>query len=169
MYIDYKLIPNGENYTKLYIFSCDNCNQILNDSDPRYTEASNDYDLCLECAFRKNKISSDFYIDYSGFDSSMFNAGINPKGQIELWSKRTSTPPWDRSNRQQRNSSKYVKWRNHVFERDNYTCQHCNQRGGELNAHHIKEFSKYPDKRFDLDNGLTLCVACHKEVHRKKR
>ncbi len=55
-------------------------------------------------------------------------------------------------------------WRQKVFERDNFTCQECNQRGGKLQAHHIKPYAKYPEFRRVLSNGLTLCVDCHKET-----
>ena len=55
-----------------------------------------------------------------------------------------------------------------VFERDNFKCQVCGKVGGELNAHHIKEFSEYPELRFEVDNGITLCVNCHKKIHGKK-
>jgi len=63
-----------------------------------------------------------------------------------------------------RNSIAGKEWSREVFKRDDYTCRDCGARGGYLNAHHIKPFSKYPDKRFDVDNGLTLCVECHKKV-----
>lgn len=56
-----------------------------------------------------------------------------------------------------------------VYERDNFKCQNCGQVGGELNAHHIKSFKKYPKLRLDLDNGITLCIGCHKEVHKVRR
>lgn len=65
-----------------------------------------------------------------------------------------------------RRSGQYNEWRKAVFERDEYTCQSCGQRGGILNAHHIKQFAKYPDERLNLDNGITLCKDCHRAVHR---
>jgi hypothetical protein len=62
-----------------------------------------------------------------------------------------------------RNSEKYKKWRNAVYERDNYTCQICgSKKSNTFNAHHIKPFSLYPQLRFDINNGITLCKECHK-------
>ena len=63
-----------------------------------------------------------------------------------------------------RHSKEYLGWKQLVFSRDNYKCQICGSTN-KLNAHHIKSFMKYPNERFDVNNGVTLCEKCHKEVH----
>ena len=67
-------------------------------------------------------------------------------------------------------SSAYKNWRAAVFERDNYTCQMCNTRGGYLQAHHIEPVrdNKNTLLIFDVNNGITLCKKCHyKTVNRE--
>jgi len=58
----------------------------------------------------------------------------------------------------------YKQWRLNVFKRDNYICQICGNRGGKLNADHIKSYIIYPLLRLDLDNGRTLCISCHRKT-----
>lgn len=55
-------------------------------------------------------------------------------------------------------------WRKAVFERDEYTCQICGERGGELNADHIKPWSLFPELRWEVHNGRTLCLSCHRKT-----
>ena len=58
-------------------------------------------------------------------------------------------------------SNRYRRWRSQIFVKDDFTCQECGQIGGELCAHHIKEYKNFPKLRYRLDNGITLCKKCH--------
>ena len=66
-------------------------------------------------------------------------------------------------NQQIRHSLEYKLWRESVFKRDKWMCVICRMKG-DINADHIKSFSKYPKLRFDINNGRTLCVPCHKKT-----
>ncbi len=75
-----------------------------------------------------------------------------------------------------RSCIKYRQWRSDVFERDNYTCQFCGDRGGRIEADHIKAFSLILienkvntldgglecEELWNINNGRTLCKDCHK-------
>jgi len=90
----------------------------------------------------------------------------NPKTKKYHWNYQGGITP---ENKVIRNSVEMKYWRLKVFERDNHTCQKCNQRGGVLNSHHIKHFAEYPELRTDLSNGITLCIECHKTEHKKSK
>lgn len=66
--------------------------------------------------------------------------------------------------KRQRRTMEYRLWREAVFKRDNFTCQDCGKRGGDLNADHIKSFAQFPELRTSIENGRTLCVLCHRKT-----
>lgn len=67
-----------------------------------------------------------------------------------------------------RNCADYRIWRDKVFKRDNYTCQICgDNKGSNLNSHHINPWSKNKELRYDVTNGITLCSVCHYKKHDK--
>lgn len=64
-----------------------------------------------------------------------------------------------------RKSVEYKLWREAVFKRDNYTCiWGGKEHGNKLNADHIKSFAHFPELRFAIDNGRTLCENCHRST-----
>lgn len=72
-----------------------------------------------------------------------------------------------------RMSKRMDDWRLFIFQRDNFQCQMCGDRARKghkvvLNAHHIKRFAIYPNLRFKHNNGITLCVGCHKSIRGKE-
>lgn len=69
-----------------------------------------------------------------------------------------------------RGSLEYRLWHKAVFERDKFTCVWCGAKGSWnkktksriiIHADHIKPFSLFPELRFAIDNGRTLCKSCH--------
>ena len=64
----------------------------------------------------------------------------------------------------ERRSYAAKQWRNAVRERDNYTCQKCGATE-RIHAHHIKAWKDYPRLRYDVNNGISLCVKCHQKEH----
>ena len=62
----------------------------------------------------------------------------------------------------------YKVWRQSVFERDSFTCQDCGQVRGYIEAHHKKSWAHFPNLRFEVSNGITLCKKCHQKITSKR-
>ena len=107
-----------------------------------------------------------------------FKKGSTPiagfkKGQMP-WNKGR---PWTAEERERigikkriginRKSWKDNEWKKKCLERDNFTCKECFTTS-YLVVHHIKGFHEYPELRFDIGNGITLCRSCHGKLHGKE-
>ena len=125
----------------------------------------------LLCEVNKNKSGKHFCSRDCAFKVMVPSTAFK-KGQIG-WSRSLKRPEMSGNKHPMwkggitpinfaiRNSLAYEDWRKSVFERDNYTCIKCGLIGGKLNADHIKPFALFPELRFELSNGQTLCEDCH--------
>lgn len=59
----------------------------------------------------------------------------------------------------------HATWAQTVISRDSARCVKCDAQGVELHAHHVKPWKQFPELRFDLDNGITVCAYCHWAIH----
>lgn len=100
-------------------------------------------------------------IDYPMEKHNWWKGGISPLRR-QIW-----------------HSDNFQEWRNAIFERDNYSCALCGRRGCSLNVDHypvtfseileVADIKALPDavfceKLWDLNNGRTLCVECHRKT-----
>lgn len=59
-------------------------------------------------------------------------------------------------------STDYRKWRTAVFTRDGYKCKISDADCcAYIEAHHILSWKEYPNLRFNINNGITLCRVHH--------
>jgi DNA repair exonuclease SbcCD ATPase subunit len=84
-----------------------------------------------------------------------------------------------------RNKTEYLKWRISVLERDNFRCRVCSasikdNKNLWLEVHHAKSFNDICNENnittieqalsckeiWRLDNGISLCFSCHKDIER---
>tara|TARA_R110000803_G_C11840493_1_gene304519 strand:+ start:26 stop:679 length:654 start_codon:yes stop_codon:yes gene_type:complete len=61
----------------------------------------------------------------------------------------------------------FTKWAKAVKTRDSYTCVRCNTvaTGNYISAHHVMPKAFFPETALNIDNGVTLCNSCHKQIH----
>lgn len=148
----------------MWVATCPICQAVVHESFPHGVD-SNGTIVCRRCAFKVGLISEKEYLSTCGVAVAGRAAVHN--GEIYLSTKQGKFH-WEKPEKEIRHSGEYAQWRSRVFERDNYTCQRCGKRGGRINAHHIKPFAGNSALRLAINNGITLCENCHREIHRSK-
>lgn len=111
-------------------------------------EAKNKISLSRKVLLKTTNLRERISNSMKGIKAPNWKGGISPKYKII------------------RGSIEFRLWREAVFERDNYTCKKCKKRGIKLHPHHIQNFAQYPELRFAIDNGITLCEECHWKFHK---
>ena len=85
--------------------------------------------------------------------------------------KGKNNPAWINGSSYNKRSYRGHGWedlRKEVYARDNWHCRICFKHceGREIQCHHIENYNI--NKNNDLNNLITLCVACHGKVHNSK-
>ncbi|MBE3094410.1 MAG: HNH endonuclease [Actinobacteria bacterium] len=88
-----------------------------------------------------------------------------------FWKNNSTLNNYGKKGIRLKESHKEKIWRKTIYKKDNWTCQYCHNRSKKghpiiLNAHHIKSWKDFPEDRYKIENGITLCYDCHRYVHR---
>lgn len=140
----YSKLYTGENSKKYnrHEVSCDYCNKPFIKKDCQIKRSDHHY-CSSECRYKGHSEI------YKGENHPNWNFNLTKKERIL-----------------ERSYPEYTKWRNDVFERDEYITQCCNDStGGNLVAHHILNYSEHKELRTEISNGITLCKTHHKLFH----
>lgn len=136
--------------------SCEDCGKKL---------TQRKYKQCIACYNINKKTRTIEKLKTSHIGQKAWNKGKKSKISKENhpnW-KGGVTP----TNHLIRNSIESKQWVKTILSRDNYECQMCGE-GGYLEAHHIKRFCDFPELRFEINNGISLCKKCHKYIQAKE-
>lgn len=69
-----------------------------------------------------------------------------------------------------RNSPASRDWSRAVKVRDSWVCQIKDEQcSGRLETHHILSWKEYPQLRYDINNGITLCHAHHPRTRAEEK
>ena len=58
----------------------------------------------------------------------------------------------------------HKEWAKKVKQKDNYRCQVCFS-SEDLESHHLYGYEQVDSLRYELSNGITLCLKCHEKMH----
>lgn len=90
--------------------------------------------------------------------------------QIYIWKRLWNLEAYKKNPKYQ--DPRYKAWRLAVFKRDGFRCQSCGFTGDKYNplqAHHLHSQYNFPKLKFLVENGMTLCLKCHRKTDSFKK
>lgn len=116
----------------------------------------------LQISWNKGNKGLQLYHDITGLKPG-WNKGLKmpqlSKENHPMWIKdRTKVIRHNRKH----HDSEYKQWHMNILLRDGFKCRINNQScNGKIITHHIFGWSLYPELRYEVNNGITLCHAHH--------
>jgi len=162
-------LTNGSNVKVL--IKCDNCG-LTKYYKYCYIKKSGKY-LCCKCACNtneyKNKISQ-IHKNRKFTEEHKIKLSENNGMKGKFGKDNPNYKSWITDKERQRCIAGMYNWKRIVKKNYNYTCQKCGYKGkefdGKLIVHHINNWSQFKEQRTDINNGIILCKACHKSLHK---
>lgn len=134
--------------------------------------------VLLSTEYKDNKTNLDYMCECGNCSSINFNSFLKGQRCYECRNKKISLAltgeknyAWrsdltEEDRKHRRDEGKLRGWRLGVFGRDKYTCQCCGKNKCDLNAHHLDGYNWCIEKRFEVSNGISLCISCHLLFHK---
>jgi len=115
----------------------------------------------------KSRMKGKKQTEYTKIKISDSHKGIIPINILRGDFTGANHPSWikDRTKikkQDERNNPNDKQWKYAVYKRDNFKCKIADKNcKGRIEAHHILSWRDYPELRFNINNGITLCLAHH--------
>ena len=105
--------------------------------------------ICRKCSAPKNSKG----LEYKGVNNPNYNHNMSEEERAEYKERSRVGENKD--------------WTFKVKEKYSFTCHICgDNKGGNLNSHHLNNFATFKESRLDISNGVCLCEKCHKDFHK---
>lgn len=109
------------------------------------------------------KVLTDIGVPARGISEALQASGATKGENHYAWN-----PKLAEDERLQNRGLEYKQWAYKVKEQYAFKCDCCGKgSNGDMVSHHLHNYKDFPASRYDIDNGVCLCVKCHIAFHVK--